>query len=41
MIVLKHGCKFFVQDDCLIEKWGLCPLPLNLGRLVTVLTNKV
>lgn len=36
---LKHGCKFF--DMPTIEMQGLCALSLHLGRLITVLTNKI
>ena len=34
-----NGCKFF--DSFQIERLGLCPLPLNLGGLMTTSTSKV
>lgn len=37
-LLLKHSCKFF---DILPTEAGLCPLPLDVGRLVINLTKRV
>lgn len=39
MAVLKPRHKFF--DNCPTKKQGICPHLLNLGRLMTILSNRV